>query len=325
MASVQPSIERSQLKALMERRNGPGALRFAVQSVLLLTSGLATIHYGAAGNLMWIPCVIVCGFAVLAFFPSLHEAAHQTAFRTPWLNEVVAWISALMMLQVPSFFRAFHWAHHRQTQDPGRDPEIASAPKLLDGWPGNLAVYLLNACGQMLLVGKAAFTLGCALLPRAIWHRVFPFLEGADARTTRRLAWESRAAVVLAGAGIYLAWVSIPGFGYLLLAWPIAHLLLGLYLMPEHTGLGHEGTQLERTRTVQSNAWLRWWMWNMPYHAEHHVHPGVPFHAVPSLHAHYAAALPNLCRGYLAFHGEALRRALSGSSPEVAGERRAGA
>jgi fatty acid desaturase len=325
MTSAGPSIERSDLKALMARRNGPGLLRFALQSVLFLVSGAATIHYGAAGNPIWIPSVIACGIAVLAFFPSLHEGGHQTAFRTSWLNEGATWISALMMLQVPSFFRSFHWEHHRRTQDPDRDPEIASAPDLLDDWPANLAVYLLNACGQTLLVGKASFTLGCAFLPRALWIRVFPFIESVDARTTRRLAWESRGAVLVVGVGSYLAWISIPGFAYLLLAWPIAHLLLGLYLMPEHTGLGHEGTQLERTRTVKSNALVRWWMWNMPYHAEHHAHPGVPFHAVPELHARYADELPNLSPGYLAFHGEALRRAIAGRAPDVVTEPEAGA
>jgi fatty acid desaturase len=321
MAAAQPSFDRSQLKQLMPRRDGPGLVRFAVQSALFLVSGLATIHYGAAGSLWWIPCVVVCGFALLAFFPSLHEAGHQTAFRTPWLNEATVWISALLMLQVPSFFRSFHWEHHRQTQDRERDPEIASAPELLDPWPANLAVYLLNACGQTLLAGKAAFTVGCALLPRAVWIRVFPFFENDDARTLRRVVWESRVAVALAAAGITVGWLAIPGFGYLLVAWPVAHLLLGLYLMPEHTGLGHEGTQLERTRTLTSNAWLRWWMWNMPYHAEHHAHPGVPFHGVPALHAHYADELPNLSRGYLAFHREALRRSVAGRNPEVAAER----
>jgi fatty acid desaturase len=93
-----------------------------------------------------------------------------------------------------------------------------------------------------------------------------------------------------------------------LLAWPLAHLLLGFYLMPEHTGLPAEGTQCERTRSVESNALVRWLMWNMPLHAVHHAQPGVPFHAVPELHRLFAPRLSHVTRGYLAFHGEALRR-----------------
>jgi hypothetical protein len=31
--------------------------------------------------------------------------------------------------------------------------------------------------------------------------------------------------------------------------------------------------------------------WNMPFHAEHHMLPAVPFHALPGLHGHMMAAL----------------------------------
>jgi len=44
---------------------------------------------------------------------------------------------------------------------------------------------------------------------------------------------------------------------------------------------------------------IRFLMWNMPYHAEHHLCPAVPFHQLPALHrllqeklAHVAAELP---------------------------------
>jgi fatty acid desaturase len=40
--------------------------------------------------------------------------------------------------------------------------------------------------------------------------------------------------------------------------------------------------------------------WNMPYHAEHHAYPAVPFHALPRLHARVRDRLANLEPGYLA-------------------------
>jgi len=293
--------------ALLARRDGPGLVRFGVQGALLVSSAAATLALAAAGHPAWIAAALLCGVALAGFFPALHEAGHQTAFATPWLNEIVAWIGAVLMLQAPGFFRAFHWQHHRETQDPELDPEISGAPALLDDWPRNLAVYAFVACGQPLMIGKLGFTVACALLPRSARARLFPFVPD---RAARRVAWESRAVAgglaVVAGLGL----ARIPGFAALLLAWPVAHLVLGLYLMPEHTGLPHQGDQVERTRTVLSNAVVRWWMWNMPYHAEHHAHPGVPFHAVPALHRELAQGLPHVARGYVAFHREALRRAL---------------
>ena len=53
-------------------------------------------------------------------------------------------------------------------------------------------------------------------------------------------------------------------------------------------------------------------MWNMPYHAEHHAYPGVPFHALPALHARLGGRVRVAGQGYTAFHRtylRALRRA----------------
>lgn len=178
---------------------------------------------------------------------------------------------------------------------------------LLGVWPKNLCFYLALVSGQGLLFGKAMFTISCALLPYAAWRRLFPWIREAHASA---VAWESRLVLLLLAAAVYAGLTYVPGCFAVLLAWPIAHVLLGFYLMPEHTGLGHTGSQLHRTRTITSNAAVRWWMWNMPYHGEHHAYPAVPFHALPRLHALLAPELENQIRGYLAFHLQALLRAL---------------
>jgi len=236
----------------------------------------------------------------------LHEAGHRTAFASAAANEVGVWLGAVMMLQAPSFFREFHWEHHRSTQDPERDPEISGAPDLLDGFPTNPVTYLFLASGQFLMVGKFGFTVVCALLPASIWSAAFPFIR----RNRRsRVQWESRLVLALILGSVAFGWILVPGFGVILLAWPISHLLLGLYLMAEHTGLPNSGDQLDRTRTVESNALLRWIMWNMPYHSEHHAHPGIPYHALPALHEKLKPNLRHTSPGYFRFHLDAAARA----------------
>ena len=161
-----------------------------------------------------------------------------------------------------------------------------------------------------------ASTLACALLPTArAWDLLFPFIRP---KVRARVAWESRLVVVLLVGLVAGGLHFVPGFWALLWAWPAAHVFMGLFVMPEHTGLGHDGTQLVRTRTVRSNALVRWWMWNMSFHAEHHEHPAVPFHHADALHGLLRA--PNVAPGYLTFHLEALRRSVGrGAPPESDG------
>jgi fatty acid desaturase len=306
------AIDREALRTLMVRRDAPGLVRIAVQLTMLVTAAAATVALASSDHPGWIATVIVAGVTLATLFPPLHEAGHRSAFRTPALNEIVVWVCAVAMLQAPSFFREFHWQHHRRTQDVQHDPEIAGAPDLLDGWPRNPFTYLLLVSGQALLFGKLMFTVSSALLPTAsLWERLYPFIR---AEKRRRIAWESRFVIVFLATSVWLGLRFVPGFAAFLLAWPVAHVVLGFYLMAEHTGLPHEGTQLHRTRTVVSNPLVQWFMWNMPYHAVHHAHPGVPFHSVVAANRLVEPALEHVSSGYIAFHLEALRRAFGRSS-----------
>jgi fatty acid desaturase len=41
-------------------------------------------------------------------------------------------------------------------------------------------------------------------------------------------------------------------------------------------------------------------MWNMPYHAEHHLYPSIPFHQLPALHVKIRGHLKHLASSYVA-------------------------
>jgi fatty acid desaturase len=293
----------------MARSDGPGLVRLAAQLPLLFGSGAATVWLAAQGHPAWMAAVTLCGVMIVTLFPPLHEAGHRTAFRTGFLNEAMAWFGALAMLQAPSFFREFHWAHHRHTQDLKLDPELSGAPKLLGGLPRSPWNYLFRVSGQALLLGKAGFTVGCAVLPGSLlWTQLFPFIRP---NLRARIVWESRAAVLILGGLCFAGLRYVPGFAQLLLAWPIAHLALGFYLLFEHAGLPEDGSQLHRTRTIRSIPLVRFFMWNMTYHAEHHAYPAVAFHALPQLHQRLTPELEHVVPGFLSFHWLALRHAFT--------------
>lgn len=307
ITSSSQRVPRDALRGLMGRDNRPAGARILASLAVFSASLVATGSLAAEGDPLWLAPALVGGLAYLSLFPPLHEAGHGTAFASPALNDATAWLCAVLMLQAPSFFREFHWAHHRHTQDRAHDPEIMAAPELLDGWPTNILTYLMLASGQLLWTGKLMFTLGGALLPAALRRRVFPYIRAAQAPQVVR---ESRIVLALLVALLALGFAFVPGFWAILMIWPIGHVFLGLYLMAEHTGLDNDGSQLHRTRTIRSNAWVRWWMWNMTYHGEHHAYPGVPFHALPRLHRLLGDEVENHYSGYLAFHAEAIQRAL---------------
>jgi fatty acid desaturase len=63
---------------------------------------------------------------------------------------------------------------------------------------------------------------------------------------------------------------------------------------------------LRNSRTTRSNWPVRRLAWNMPYHAEHHAYPALPFHALPAAHARLAKRIETQATGYGAAHRDIL-------------------
>jgi len=80
----------------------------------------------------------------------------------------------------------------------------------------------------------------------------------------------------------------------------LAQPLLRGVLIAEHTGCSEDGNGLSNTRTTLALWPIRLLMWNMPYHAEHHLFPSVPFHRLPALHLKLRERLAHVAPGYLA-------------------------
>jgi len=82
---------------------------------------------------------------------------------------------------------------------------------------------------------------------------------------------------------------------------------LRAYLLAEH-GLCPPGADmLENSRTTFTNRIIRALAWNMPYHAEHHAYPAVPFHQLPALHDRVRAHLKTTSAGYGEFTADYAR------------------
>jgi fatty acid desaturase len=238
---------------------------------------------------------------VLVFlFAPLHESVHRTAFRSRWLTDAVAWICGLALMLPPNWFRAFHFAHHRHTQIAGLDPELEM--KQVETWHD----YLVHLSGWRYWRGGALL-----LLRHAFGHASAPFVPK---QLEPRLVREARIMLgVYAGVAVLsVALQTDAALYYWLLPAILGQPFLRAYLLAEHTGLPLVESFWENTRTTLTFRPLRFLAWNMPFHTEHHLYPGVPFHALPDLHRRERDRLRTLSPGYLAFHKEWQRRLNAG-------------
>jgi fatty acid desaturase len=293
-------LGREELRALMARSDAPALLRAA--------SHLGAL--GITGTLVWtlrstawiVPAIVAHGYVLAFLFCAFHETAHRTAFRTRWLNTALGTLAGFLTLWPYRNYRVFHWEHHRHTQDPLRDPELYFAK------PASLRAYLLTLTG----VPNARRRLG-DIARLALGRADRPWMAPSDRRA------------LIAEARMYLAIYAAVALASALARSPIAlvvwivPLLVGQsflrpYLLAEHTACAFTRDCLDNTRTTLTLAPVRWFAWNMPYHAEHHAYPAIPFHALPRLHERVRGRIANLDPGYVAATAKVNRYLFGGTN-----------
>jgi fatty acid desaturase len=286
ITNLDPALRES----LVERSNTPGLLRFSFHLGAILVLGILI----ALDVPYWFALLPVQGILIVFLFTTMHECVHETAFKSSFLNSAVSIISSFLIFIPPTWFRFFHFAHHRHTHDPGRDPELKT-PK-----PSTLIDYVKHVSGLPLW-----FATFRTLATNAMGLNVDDFVPP---KAKLRVAFEARAMLAIYALIVVasIAWES----PLLIWAW-IVPLLLGqpflrLFLLAEHTDCPHVENMFENTRTTFTTKLVRLVAWNMPFHAEHHALPTVPFHKLPELHEAVRDHLKTTADGYARFNGNLL-------------------
>lgn len=293
----EPRIDRTALKGLMKRSDGPGLYFLAVWAGLLVVTGL-TIHFGR-GTGWVVPAVIAYGVVLgFAYAPS-HECAHGTAFRTRWLNEAVLWISSFIWGESPTHRRFAHSHHHTYTWHWKVDAQMGYCN------PVSLRTYLGDVIGLVEFLPRLKLTLRHAR--GRILERERVYLPESQVPTLVR-----EARILLAGYLALLAWAAIGQTWVPLLYFFIPRFAgafgVFLFITSQHMAMNQNVYDHRQNSRSMTNAWLsRVLYWNMNYHIEHHLYPSVPFHALPALNAAIRDQLPEPSPSLLAAHLEILR------------------
>ncbi|AZN99026.1 fatty acid desaturase [Mesorhizobium sp. M9A.F.Ca.ET.002.03.1.2] len=282
IASLTPQ-ERNRLTG---KSDVPGLIQFAVHGGAIILFGSLI----AARVPFWPLLMLPQGILIVFLFTLMHETVHRTAFETQWLNDAVARLCSLTIVLPADWFRYFHFAHHRFTQDPQNDPELAF-PK-----PETLRQYIVHISGIPLWWGQFK-TLYANAVGRSRDSYVPP-------KGRPKVRAEARAMIAFYALVLVLAvWFQATTLIYV---WIVPALLgqpfLRLYLLAEHGRCPFVANMLENTRTTLTNWLVRKLAWNMPFHTEHHAYPGVPFHQLPEFHRLIERHLKVVEPGYVSFH-----------------------
>jgi len=283
------------LKRLSTRSDRRGLLQTLAHLSLLVAGGGLVL--ATQGSMWLLPALLMQGIFINALFGAMHESVHYGSFRARWACDLLAFFAGAAILNNAGFYRHYHYAHHRYTQDPERDPELITS-----GSPRTWRQYLLriSAIPFLMLRMRDIF-----LFPFGFRGDVTYIDEAAWPEVRRWGRWLLALYATLIAGSIALrtdvvVWV---WFIPLLAGLPF----LRLYLLCEHTLCPNSDDGFANTRTTLSNPLMRFLMWNLPYHAEHHLFPSIAFHHLPEAHRCLRRHLEHVAKGYIGVQGEIMR------------------
>jgi fatty acid desaturase len=287
-------LSNQELRALQGRSDWLGWRRLGIHVALLIGAGWLV---AVSSGWMVLPAVFVLGLVQVALFAPAHETMHQTAFASRRTNAIVGWLTSCPSLLNWHFYTAFHLAHHRHTQVAGLDPELM-APPPLSVWG-----YVLRVLGVPFWTVRLHVAWDCLRGDMS----AYPYVSAAVApKIIRSGRWM---AVLMVGGSV----ASAVAFGWAtpLLYWIGPQVLgqppLRAYLLAEHTGCSEDRNGLTNTRTTLTWAPVRLLMWAMPYHAEHHLFPSIPFHRLAEAHQMLRSKLGFVQPGYVRWNAGFVR------------------
>jgi fatty acid desaturase len=270
------------------------ALRSDLRGAVQVAKHLGCV--AATGALVWlalphwyllVPAMVLHGMTLVTMFAPMHEGVHRTAFATSAVNDVVAWVAGALCFYNSTYYRYYHAWHHRYTQDPARDPELMY-PKA-----ANRLAYLMEITGFTFWFRRSIDYPKLALGQTGR----LPFVP-ENARRSVAISMSAQLLVYLVAAvSIAMGYSAALYFWFLpvILAQPV----LRAILVTEHTGCSQDQNGLTNTRTTLALLPIRVLMWNMPFHAEHHLFPSVPFHRLPALHQQIRDRIAHVAPGYV--------------------------
>ncbi|MEB3307443.1 MAG: fatty acid desaturase [Cyanobacteriota bacterium] len=290
-----PLIPVSHLARLNQRSDASGWRQVLGHGALIMICAAAWLDPSLSWALR-LPALALLGVALAFGFCAMHECGHRTAFASCSLNDAVAWWAGVLSFYNADFYRRYHQWHHRHTHQPGLDPELEDSP------PSTAAAYLLELSGLPWWLSKL----------RSHWRGIRGDFRGCPYIPASAAARVSGSIRLQFSVYALLLVLSLPAAnGLLFWAWllPLAlgQPLLRFVLLAEHGGCSTSRDGLQNTRTTLTLPPLRWLMWNMSFHAEHHLFPSIPFHALAEAHRQLAPNLGEIAPGYLQLHQRFLR------------------
>lgn len=242
--------------------------------------------------LLCIAALIILAGRQLALAIIMHDASHQSLFKTKWLNDTLTdWLCARPIWNDLHKYRAHHLRHHSKTSTVD-DPDLS----LVTGFPTTKKSLIRKFMRDLSGVTGFKFAVGRVLMDveKMEWtvsnDRRWISQEGRRWFDYPKTFFKNSGGAIVTNAALFSAlWAS--GHPKLYALWVLAYLtpfplFLRVRSMAEHAGMETSHSALTNTRTTKAGYIARALVApiHVNFHKEHHLMATVPYFKLPQMH-----------------------------------------
>lgn len=263
---------------------------------LVFISGCYILAWSIANHLNsvwgWLVALTFQAWVLCGLLSVVHECAHahRGLFGNPMANKLIGRFTAVLLGLNYSLYRFQHMRHHRYLNTLN-DPE----PAMVINTPTD---YL-----QYLLINPHFCLMSRQFVDSVLGRWDNPAFNGIDDKLRNEIQRDS---YILLGwiftVIILTIYIPIEISTIYLIPLFFSLVLDGFVSLPEHYELDNKQESSAGSRTITSNAFVRFVLWNVNYHVEHHKHPGATFNELPNIHEHLKSNCSNVEKSYLIYH-----------------------
>ncbi len=257
-------VNRDELRELSRTTNWQGALMLAGNLGLLAAAFALAIAW--PNPLTFLAAILLIAGRQLALSIVLHDCAHKSLFRTPWLNEFTGqWIGGAAVDVPLQLYRDYHLDHHRHAGT-DKDPDQG----LVRAYPVTKASLRRKFIRD--LTGQTAIRDLIMAWKKPDWRQKTPFLVFQ---------------------AVLLAILTAAGAPWAIALWWAARIFVYPAIM-RLRNIGEHGVAIDRYDTeprLNTHTTLASWPErllvapnNVNFHLEHHIFAAVPPYHLPRLH-----------------------------------------
>lgn len=275
-------VDRTTLQALNRRGNFPAFIQtLGFLAILIFTGALAWYVQSRYGILWSLPLIFLHGTCYNFQINAVHELGHKTVFPGRRVNSFFEHIFAFLGWINHRMFWSSHLRHHRYTLHPPDDLEVVLPIKftLKDFFKHTF----INPRGFWWTL-KYTFRIARGQFSGEWELKLYPPEERQkrqDAINWARTILVGHAAIIV--VSVIMGWWMLPiltTFAPFYGGW--LHYLCN---NTQHVGLQENVPDFRLCcRTMYLNPLARFLYWQMNYHTEHHMYPGVPCYRLRQLH-----------------------------------------